>query len=1034
MSDKNYVTYHLHTELSLLDSCTNHRLYSDRAAELGQKAICFTEHGNLYSWIEKKEYANSKGLKYLHGVEIYITQNEIGEEKIRDNFHTILIARNYDGLKEINLLVDKSTQEDHFYYKPRITLSEFKQISNNVIKISACLASPLNKLRDESLIQYYDFLEVQPHVNSNDQKEYNLWLSEMSKKYHKPLIAGTDTHSLNKYKAECRSILQKAKNITFSNEDEFDLTYKSYDELVEMFKQQGVLSEDEILTAIENTNVMADMVTDFELDTSFKYPKLYDNEEYVLKKRINDMYKDKLKRGIIQKDPRYKEMVQEEMRVFKKIGMVGFMLFMSELVCWCWNNGIPVGYCRGSCGGSMIAYLTDIIDVNPITWHTMFSRFANEDRKEIGDIDLDIAPSQRHLVYEHIIESFGLDKTGYVLAIGTISDKGTIDEIGRALNIPLSEVKTIKDMYDENPDKARYTYQKVFYYFDGLKGTAISQSIHPAGVIVSPVTLPDNYGTFWNDGKRILNINMEEIHDVSLVKYDLLGLKNIEIINDTCKLAHIPYPKSYTLNWNDKNVWKHITDSPVGIFQFESPYAFQLLKKFSPVEVNSLSLVNASLRPSGESYRDRLLSGETNKNPSELIDNLLAPNHGFLVFQEDTIKFLQQICGLSGSDADNIRRAIGRKQKDRLEKAMPQILEGYCKMSDKPREVAEQEAKAFLQIIEDSANYQFGYNHSTGYSMIGYTCAYLRYYYPKEFITAYLNNANNEDDISMGTELANQLNIPIHSIKFRYSLSEYACDDTGIYKGIESIKFCNSKIADELYALRDNQYKSFIDLLIDITEHTSVDSRQLDILIKLDFFSEFGEPNELLTQVQIFNAIYGKKTAKKNEGMVFIGDYSMSQERFNETVVKFDEYKETAKQIKGFDSISFIKSICDLTTMPATSVEKRIQYSDELLGYVNVVDPHASKRLYYVLDVKGKKLKTIELYEVYSGKKRTVKMWESQFNRMPFEQKNFLMVRKIEKKNKRQPSNLVNQKTGKQIWVDVPNEFEFWLEGYEVDR
>lgn len=1034
MSDKNYVTYHLHTELSLLDSCTNHRLYSDRAAELGQKAICFTEHGNLYSWIEKKEYANSKGLKYLHGVEIYITQNEIGEEKIRDNFHTILIARNYDGLKEINLLVDKSTQEDHFYYKPRITLSEFKQISNNVIKISACLASPLNKLRDESLIQYYDFLEVQPHINSNDQKEYNLWLSEMSKKHHKPLIAGTDTHSLNKYKAECRSILQKAKNITFSNEDEFDLTYKSYDELVEMFKQQDILSEDEILTAIENTNVMADMVTDFELDTSFKYPKLYDNEEYVLKKRINDMYKDKLKRGIIQKDPRYKEMVQEEMRVFKKIGMVGFMLFMSELVCWCWNNGIPVGYCRGSCGGSMIAYLTDIIDVNPITWHTMFSRFANEDRKEIGDIDLDIAPSQRHLVYEHIIESFGLDKTGYVLAIGTISDKGTIDEIGRALNIPLSEVKTIKDMYDENPDKARYTYQKVFYYFDGLKGTAISQSMHPAGVIVSPVTLPDNYGTFWNDGKRILNINMEEIHDVSLVKYDLLGLKNIEIINDTCKLAHIPYPKSYTLNWNDKNVWKHITDSPVGIFQFESPYAFQLLKKFSPVEVNSLSLVNASLRPSGESYRDRLLSGETNKNPSELIDNLLAPNHGFLVFQEDTIKFLQQICGLSGSDADNIRRAIGRKQKDRLEKAMPQILEGYCKMSDKPREVAEQEAKAFLQIIEDSANYQFGYNHSTGYSMIGYTCAYLRYYYPKEFITAYLNNANNEDDISMGTELANQLNIPIHSIKFRYSLSEYACDDTGIYKGIESIKFCNSKIADELYALRDNQYKSFIDLLIDITEHTSVDSRQLDILIKLDFFSEFGEPNELLTQVQIFNAIYGKKTAKKNEGMVFIGDYSMSQERFNEKVIQLDEYKENAKQIKGFDSISFIKSICDLTTMPATSVEERIQYSDELLGYVNIVDSHASKRLYYVLDIKGKKLKTIELYEVYSGKKRTVKIWESHFNRIPFEQKNFLMVRKIEKKNKRQPSNQINLKTGKQIWVDVPNEFEFWLEGYEVNR
>ena len=706
MSDKNYVCYHLHTELSLLDSCTNFKLYVDKAVELGQKAICFTEHGNIYNWVEKKMYVNKMGLKYLHGVEIYMTATL--KEKVRDNFHTILIARNYSGLQEINTLVDISTQEDHFYYKPRITFDEFKNISNNVIKISACLASPLNRLGDESLISYYDYLEIQPHVNSEEQKEYNKWLYEMSKKYDKPLIAATDTHSLNKYKAECRSILQKAKNIKFTNEDEFDLTYKSYDELVNMFEEQDSLPMDVVLEAIENTNHMADSVTDFELDTSFKYPKLYDNEEEVLKKRINKMYKDKLKRGVIRRDHRYKEMVHEEMRVFKKIGMVGFMLFMSELVCWCWDNGIPVGFCRGSCGGSMIAYLTDIIDVNPLTWHTMFSRFANESRKELGDIDVDISPSQRHLVYDHIIEEFGQDKTAYILAIGTISDKGTIDEIGRALDIPISEVKKIKKEYEENPDRTKERYPELFYYFDGLINTAISQSMHPAGIIVSPVTLPDNYGTFWNDGKRILCINMEEAHEVSLNKYDILGLKNVEIIKDTCRLAGVPYPKSHEINWNDKEVWGHITDSPVGIFQFESPYAFKLLKDYHPTEVNSLSLVNASLRPSGESYRDRLIAGETNKNPSELIDNLLAPNHGFLVFQEDTIKFLQQVCGLSGSEADNVRRAIGRKQKDRLEAAMPQILEGYCKMSDKPREVAEKEAKEFLQIIEDSANYQFG--------------------------------------------------------------------------------------------------------------------------------------------------------------------------------------------------------------------------------------------------------------------------------------------------------------------------------------
>lgn len=653
-------------------------------------------------------YANGKGLKYLHGVEVYLTAAL--EPKQRDNYHTILIAKNFEGVKEINTLVDLSTQSDHMYYKPRITFDEFFNISDNVIKISACLASPLSKypnfigklvnekiaeleknketeanrlytelnseaarnqwIEDDTIIhntsyeiyveqcieksnnafdlqieeakselenarivydklmKTYDYYEIQPHVKSMDQIRYNKMLYEASKKYNKPLIAGTDTHSIDSYKAECRSILQKAKHIEFSNEDEFDLTYKSYDELVDMFKQQGSLPMNVVLEAIENTNRMADSVTDYELDTAFKYPILYDNEEEVFVERIYRMYHEKLDKGIVQPDPRYEENIKEELRVFKKIGMVGFMLFMSELVCWCWDNGIPIGFCRGSVGGSTIAYLTDIIDVNPVVWNTVFSRFANEDRKEIGDIDLDIAPSQRHLVYEHIIEKFGADKTAYVLAIGTISDKGTIDEIGRALNMPLGDVKQVKAQYslftdgitdcndkikkiesidgyennekclkdlEELRSKLEYNekslkdlkekqYPKLFYYFDGLVGTAISQSMHPAGIIVSPVTLPDNYGTFWSkDGKRILSINMEEIHEVSLVKYDLLGLKNIEIIKDTCELAHIPYPKSHTVNWNDEKVWAHIADSPVGIFQFESKFAYDSMKSLNVI-------------------------------------------------------------------------------------------------------------------------------------------------------------------------------------------------------------------------------------------------------------------------------------------------------------------------------------------------------------------------------------------------------------------------------------------------------------------
>lgn len=1033
----NYTTYHLHTELSLLDSCTNFKSYIHKAKDLGQTSICFTEHGNIYNWIEKKMYCEStqykvessklteplfveekelnkckekyddikitelKPIKYIHGVECYLTEKlyeypevpdewfeaqlgrdakemqeeygeilEEGKKKIRDNYHTILIAKNYAGLQEINTLIDLSTQEDHFYYKPRITFDEFKNISSNVIKISACLASPLNKLRDESLIQYYDYLEVQPHIYSEEQKEYNQWLYQMSLKYNKPLIAGTDTHSLNKYKAECRSILQRAKHITFTNEDEFDLTYKSYDELVNMFEQQDSLPKNVYLEAIENTNRMAASVEEFELDKSFKYAKCYDDDEAVLKKRINERYAEKLRKGIITKDPQYIANVKEEFRVFKKIGMLGFMLFMSDLVTWCWENGIPIGYCRGSVGGSTIAYLIDIIDVDPVVWHTVFSRFANEDRKELGDIDIDISPSQRHLVYKHIIDKSGTDKTAYILAIGTISDKGTIDEIGRALNYPLDEVAKIKKEYEVDPEKTKENYKELFYYFDGLVNTAISQSMHPAGIIVSPVTLPDNYGSFWSDGKRILQINMEECHEVSLNKYDLLGLKNIEIIKDTCALAGIPYPKSYAINWNDEKVWADMITSPAGIFQFEGDYAFKMLQSFVPHKINDMSMINAALRPSGASYRDRLLAHEINKNPSELIDDLLKDNLGWLIYQEDTIAFLQKICGLSGSEADNIRRAIGRKQKDRLDAAMPQILEGYCKMSPKPREIAEKEAKEFLQIIEDSSNYQFGFNHSTGYSMIGYTCAYMRYYYPEEFIAAYLNNANNEDDIRYGTELAKVKGIKIHPIKFRHSSAKYTVDKNNhcLYKGCGSVKFLNDNVSEKLYEMKDQQFNSFIDFLSVFPGN----SRQREILTRLGFFEEFGGSQKLLRIAELYDTYHGKKIIKKDKCNLPI-----------ELIEKYID-SETEKQYRftpeGMDAL--LSDLCSRIPDKDIPLQSRLQAEREYLGYVSYIDP-SRQNTAVVTDINCKYTPKITLYRLDTGSTIVVKLKKKSYESNP---------------------------------------------------
>lgn len=996
----NYTVLHCHTEQSLLDSCTNYKLYVDKCVEFGQKAIAFTEHGNTNTWIEKKMYCDEKGIKFIFGVECYLT--ETLNEKMRDNYHTILLAKNYDGVKEINRLMYNATQDDHFYYKPRISFDEFLDISDNVIKISACLASPLNSYRlqihsDDRLFAKYDYYEIQPH-NNDEQKDYNIWLVEKARQYNKPLVATGDFHSSDAYKSECRKIFQLGSEAEFSKDDDYDLTYKNYDDLKKAFEIQGVLNNSIILEALENTNVIADAIEPIALDTSFKYPILYgDKDEEVLMDTLRKKYSDKVRSGII--DPKnaqqYADNINEEMRVFKKVGMTGFMLFMSEMITWCWDNNIPVGFCRGSCGGSTVAYLSDIIDVDPIKWHTIFSRFCNEDRVEIGDIDIDVSPDQRDLVYDYIINRFGKENTAFILANGTVVDKGTIDVIGKAFRIKwnrehhlndkytgddnpynLSKIKQIKDEYELDATKAKEQYSDIFYYFDGILNTIKSQSMHPAGILASPVNLVDEYGCFNKDGKNVICINMEECHEVSLVKYDILSLRNIQVIRDTCRYANIPYPKSHLVDWEDKEVWEHICDSPVGIFQFESQYASECLKKMHPTKINDMSMANAALRPSGESYRDRLFAGETNHNPSEQIDELLKDNRGFLCFQEDTIKFLQNICGLSGSEADNVRRAIGRKQIDRLQKALPQILEGYCNKSDKPREIAEQEARTFLQIIEDSSNYQFGYNHSTGYSMIGYVCAYLRYYYPLEFCTSLLNNAGNDEDLANATELANSYGISILSPKFGKSKAQFFMDKehNSIYKGVGSIKDMNAEIADNLYNLSHaGEIHDIFDILCKPTAEVG-NRKQLRKLIKIGYFEQFGDINTLLYAQQIYDAYGKRKTLKKPFEYDIEGLFT----------------KETEKQYSGIDSIGVCKVVLNNTTIPKLPKREGIAYQLCIMGYSSECIPDEPINHFAVQSLITTKYNTyLRLYRLYDGEIIEVKVDKKYFESHPIDMKAF---------------------------------------------
>ena len=1046
MTENNYVVYHLHTEQSLLDSRTNYKDYVDRAVELGQKAIAFTEHGNVFTWVEKKMYCDAKGIKYIHGVECYLTEQL--EPKVRDNYHTILLAKNYEGVKEINRLCYIASQPDHFYYRPRLSFDEFLGISDNVIKISACLASPLNEWRKNHLqystskfadiVLHYDYLEIQAH-DFSEQIQFNTFLMDLSSKTGIPLIAGTDTHSINQYKAECRTMLQYSKNIDFGDEDTFDLTYKSYDELCAMFKKQE-LDEEIYLEAINNTNMMADSVEGFELDTSFKYPILYgEQDEQILLERLREKYKDKIAKGIIDKShaKEYGDKIKEELQVFHKVGMGGFMLFMSEMISWCWENNIPIGFCRGSVGGSEVAYISDIIDVDPVVWGTMFSRFCNEHRKEIGDIDIDVSPDQRALVYQYIIDRFGVENTAYILANGTLQSKGAIDDICRALRHKAEKVgkdcpytlkvaDEIKKEFEQDEEATRKKYPEVFYYYDGMLGGIISQSQHPAGIIASPINLIDNYSGFINaDGQVVLPINMEEIHEINLVKYDILGLQNVQIIRDTCRLANIPYPKSNEIDWDDENVWADMITSPVGIFQFESDYAFKCLQDFKPTMINHMSLVNAAIRPSGESYRERLFNHEVNHNPSEQIDELLKDNNGFLVFQEDVIKFLQDICGLSGSDADNVRRAIGRKQMDRLQAALPEILEGYCNKSDKPREIAEEEAKTFLQIIEDSSNYMFGYNHSTGYSMIGYTCAMLRYYYPLEFITAFLNNARTDEDINSGTKFAKEKGFIIKAPKFGHSQNEYVCDKetNTIYKGLDSIKSMQTIAADIMNEIYAQEPKDFIDVLF-LCESVKIDgkrinSKSMDILVDIGFFSEYGNINTLKRIRYWYDKFAKRKTIKKDDCEDWLID-----------IIRPNAGKETEKQFSDINKPQLLRDIDNVLPPQDDNIQLLIKKQIELLGYVDVENHQVDMDEYIVQKVHKDKWGRIwlDLFHLSSNQSFEYKCEAKWYNRLPCIQNDLL---KVAFRSKEKVKLVGEDANGKKQWMKS-GEFENIVNCYEI--
>lgn len=511
---KNYVVYHLHSMLSNgttnVDSVTKYEDYINLAHELGMTSIGFSEHGNVFEHIKKRQMCESLGIKYIHGEEFYVTEKLVDDEdkKIRDNYHVVIIAKNYDGYLELNRLssqafnrsnVKSVDDNERFYYYPRITFDELVNTSDNLIITTACLGGILHKGYDELQNRFIKFLsdnrhrcflEIQHH-NHPDQIDYNKKLGMISCMHDIRLIAGTDTHCLNEKHEKGRKILQISKNIHFEDEDGWDLTFKSYEELCKCYAIQDSLPEEDYLRAIENTNLMADMVEEYHITNEYKYPHLWKDPEILLKKKIEEGF---IKRGCdkFENKDEYLKRAEYEYNTYKNNDMTEFMLLATDMIEYCNEHGIQVGYGRGSVNGSVVAWMLGITEMDSIKHNLNFERFANPERQSLADVDTDFPSNRRNEVKQYLFNREGL-RCCDIITFNTIALRGAIRDVARALEIPLSEVGAICDLAEKDREKAAKLYPELMEYVDIVEGTVVSVGVHPCLLAGSKVLTIDGY-------------------------------------------------------------------------------------------------------------------------------------------------------------------------------------------------------------------------------------------------------------------------------------------------------------------------------------------------------------------------------------------------------------------------------------------------------------------------------------------------------------------------------------------------------------
>ena len=891
---------HVHSHYSLLDGLPKIGDLLSKCEELKMDSVALTDHGTMYGIVEFYKKAEQKGIKPIIGSEVYVARKTRFDKEPRiddKQFHLILLVKNRTGYENLIKLTTKAWLEG-FYYKPRVDKELLRKHSEGLIALSACIKGEIAQAiikghpeKAEELAKEYEeifgkgnfYLEIQHHPNLEYQGKVNQELIKISKKSKIPLVATHDVHYLNPDDAEAQDVLMAVQTGS-KTDDEDRLTMKNEDFSLRPAEKMAEWFKD-VPEAITNTQKIVEQCN-FELELGktqlpyFTVPNGKTPEDYLknlchqgLAKRFKNVTKDILNR------------LEYELSIITQTGFSSYFLIVADFVNWAKDNDIVVGPGRGSAAGSLVSYLLNITDLDPIKYGLLFERFLNPERISMPDIDLDFADTGRDEVINYIREKYGEDRVAQIITFGTMAARAAIRDVGRALNYAYSLCDQLAKMipFGMNLQRAINESSELNHAYktdDGarkiidmalkLEGVVRHASTHACGLVITREPLdkivPCQHPS--GDDKTIVTqYEMHSIEDLGLLKMDLLGLKNLTIIETTLRIVKNTKGEKIdisSLPLNDDSTYKLLQQGKTtGVFQLESGGMKRNLKELKPTSFEDVIAMVALYRPGPIEFipefiaRKHGLKKITYLHPQ--LEPILKNTYGICVYQEQLMAIARDLAGFTLAEADILRKAVGKKIKKLLDEQKNKMIDGMVK-----NKIPEDIAKKIWQWAEPFASYGFNRSHAACYALIGYQTAYLKARFPTEFMCALMTS--DEGDIERVAFLVSEcheIGIEILPPNINESLANFTVvGPKTIRFGLSAIKNVGSNIVAAIVEERKNNgpYKSIADL-IERVESKDLNKKSLESLAKSGALDVLGERNQFLLSMESLLS-YAKETQK----------------------------------------------------------------------------------------------------------------------------------------------------------------------------